>query len=229
MSILDDIPFVRRTRRNHAIEHAAVHILSARWPGLAMAGRSDSRGFWLYGDVDSAQVDSAVREAMDRLDAEPHLAIHPHCGTNLVVGGMMAGLTTLVAVNHLRQGRRQESAFETLPRLMLAGTVAGVASQPLGPLAQKHVTTLPRASDARLVSVERSERGKHVVHRITIEDKEDDGGDRADPNGFDGPADMADMADMDREMADAVAGAPPGFGKPPAASDPWAGVPDAEL
>ena len=86
MSILDDIPMLRRTRRNHAIEHAAVHVLTARWPGLSMAGRSDSRGFWLYGNVETSEVESAVREAMERLDREPHLAIHPHCGTNLVVG-----------------------------------------------------------------------------------------------------------------------------------------------
>ncbi len=173
MSLLEDIPFIRRTRRNHAIEHAAVHILSARDPGLSMAGRSDSRGFWLYGSVDPVEVESAVREAMARLDAEPHLAIHPHCGTNLVVGGMVTGLTTLLAINHLRQGGRKEHALETLPRLMLAGTLAGVASKPLGPMAQKHVTTLPRAADARLVSVVRSERGKHVVHRVQIEDRDD--------------------------------------------------------
>ena len=140
---------------------------------------------------------------------------------------MVAGLTTLAAVQNLRTGKRQESAFETLPRLMLAGTVAGLASSPLGPLAQKHVTTLARASDARLVSVERSERGKHVVHRVTIEDEEGDGGSGPRSNGFDGPSDMADMADMDHEMADATAEGTGGRSEPE--NDPWAGVPEAEL
>ena len=45
---------VRRTRQHHAIEHATLHLLAARFPGKSFAGYSDPGGFTVYGDVDAA-------------------------------------------------------------------------------------------------------------------------------------------------------------------------------
>jgi hypothetical protein len=169
VNLLDFPPF-RRTRRNHAIEHAAIHILTARFPKLGMAGRSDSGGFYLYGDVDTAAVRSATEEAIERLKLEPELAVHPFCGTNFVVGGMLAGLASLAAMSTVSEERRQRGMLELLPRLMIAGTLAGLASQQIGPLVQTHVTTLPDTDGVSITRIERQTPRGHVVHRVDIAD-----------------------------------------------------------
>src|SRR5450432_4134839 len=85
-----DLPLIRRTRRNHGLEHATIHILSQRVSNLKMAGRSTDSGFVLLGDAPTEQVEAAVREALRRMSAGEHgLAVHPNCGTNLVTTGLM--------------------------------------------------------------------------------------------------------------------------------------------
>lgn len=164
-----DLPPIRRTRRNHAIEHAAVHILAGRLPGRSMAGRSDAGGFFLFGDLPTGDVEQAVDEALRRLPAEPELAIHPNCGTNMVVGGLIAGVAATFAAATLPTNRRT-GGLALLPRMLLAGTFAAVASQPLGPLAQRRWTTLPDIASARVARITRHVRGRLTVHRITIEE-----------------------------------------------------------
>ena len=53
-------------RRNHALEHATIHLLSARHPHLSLVGRSDTAGFYLFGNVPTELVDEAVHEALSR-------------------------------------------------------------------------------------------------------------------------------------------------------------------
>ena len=61
---LVNIPWFSRVRRNHGLEHATLHILSKRFSGKSLAGHSDSKGFWLLGDVTTESVDAAVQEAL---------------------------------------------------------------------------------------------------------------------------------------------------------------------
>lgn len=168
MTLLD-LPPLRRTRRNHAIEHAAVHILSRRLPGRSMAGRSNARGFVLIGDLPIEMVREAVDEAIRRLPGEPELAIHPYCGTNMVVGGLVAGAAATLAAATLPLGRRG-GHLALLPRMLLAGTLASVFSQPLGPLAQRRWTTLPDVTGVRVAGIVPSTRGRLTLHRVTIAD-----------------------------------------------------------
>src|SRR5690606_14137353 len=79
-----DLPIVRRTRRNHGLEHATITLLSRRIKGLQMAGRSDENGFTLMGEAPTDQIEASVNEALRRMRAGEHnLAVHPNCGTNL--------------------------------------------------------------------------------------------------------------------------------------------------
>ena len=88
MSILDWGPF-SRVRRNHALEHATLQVLAEENPRLRMAGYSGPKSFWLVGEVDTDKVVDAARQALARMQGgERGLAIHPHCGTNLVTTGM---------------------------------------------------------------------------------------------------------------------------------------------
>ena len=169
MGVLDRGRFFR-TRRNHATEHATIHLLTPKYRGAALAGRADAKGFFLYGRVDTEDVRKAVQEAIGRLPAEPELAVHPRCGTNVVVTGLVAGLASLVAVASMPQERRRGSTFgETLPRLLVAGSLAAFAGAGLGPTVQERYTTSPDTRGVTIKEVRRMERGSTVIHRVLLE------------------------------------------------------------
>jgi len=155
----------KRVRQNHALEHATVTLLTRRAPALSVSARSNTRGFVIFADLDTTQVEDAAREALARLRAgESELAIHPNCGTNLAVGMSLALLGSLFALTALRPRTRVASA--------LASSVAGiVVARPLGEVVQRHVTTSPDLSDVRLGAV-RSRRlfGRRVVEVLTSTD-----------------------------------------------------------
>ncbi|MEM6527569.1 MAG: DUF6391 domain-containing protein [Chloroflexota bacterium] len=111
-------PYILRTRRNHALEHATIHILSARVRGLQMAGRSDASGFVLIGDVETNVVVQAVSDALNRLrGGQRNLAIHPNCGTNLVTTGYLTSLTALIVT---RGANERESFIYRFPLVVIA-------------------------------------------------------------------------------------------------------------
>ncbi len=169
MGVLD-LQIVRRVRRNHAVEHATIHILTPKYSHQALAGRADTNGFFLYGRVDTAHVAEAVDNALERLTGEPELAVHPRCGTNLVVSGLVAGLASLLAVASMPPDRRRgASAADVLPRLLLAGTAAALASASLGPMVQQRYTTLPDVEGVGVKEIRRIERGGAVIHRVILE------------------------------------------------------------
>ncbi|MCS7070256.1 MAG: DUF6391 domain-containing protein, partial [Anaerolinea sp.] len=73
---------IRRTRRNHGLEHATITVLARRVRGLQMAGRSDASGYYLIGNDPTPQIESADHVALHRLRSGEHgLAVHPNCGT----------------------------------------------------------------------------------------------------------------------------------------------------
>src|SRR5512145_2167377 len=108
MSVLN-LPLVRRTRRNHGLEHATIHVLSSRFHGLSMAGRSTPNGFYIFGNVSTEEVRSAVDEGLQRMrNGEPHLAVHPGCGTNYLTSGVFAGLATFATVAFSKRNRWEQ-------------------------------------------------------------------------------------------------------------------------
>jgi len=163
MNILET-PLIARIRRNHALEHATIHILTQRNPGRHLVGRTTAHGFYLYGEVETEEVATAVSEALARLRrGEHHLAVHPRCGTNLATTGVLAGLFSFVAMSG-----RSRSRWAKLPQILLAATMAVIAAQPLGMALQKHVTTLPQVEGVTIEEITRQQRGQVVVHRIDL-------------------------------------------------------------
>src|SRR5213082_1504750 len=128
----EDVLFGRRIRQNHALEHATITILSGYVPNLRISARSSSRGFIIFGDVDLGQLRRALDEALRRLQAgEAQLAIHPNCGTNLVVGiSLMTFGTLLGMASSQTRTRVTSTAVSSIAGLM--------AARPLGELVQKH-------------------------------------------------------------------------------------------
>ncbi len=141
-------------RRNHALEHATIAVLASKLGhDIRLVGRATFNGFYLYGEMDEAQVRDCAAEALARLrGGEGYLAISPMCGTNLAVAGLLAGLSSLIALGN-------RNRLQRTPNVLLASMLAVLAAQPLGGLAQKHLTTHPDLSDTELVSIRRGGRG----------------------------------------------------------------------
>lgn len=157
--------FSECVRRNHALEHATLHVLAREMPKLSLVGRSDWRGFTLYGDVKSELVEKAVQEAWERLGAgQAELSIHPRCGTNLAVTGVLAGLAVLVGLLGSRRAHWRRWPL-TLVGLAGALTLAG----PLGPAVQRRMTTNPDMVGVSIGCVRRQGHGRWTTHRVEIE------------------------------------------------------------
>jgi hypothetical protein len=157
-----NLPLVARVRRNHALEHATIHVLTEKHRSLSVVGRSTPSGFYLYGNLTTEMVIEAAQEALARLRAgEHHLAIHPKCGTNLVTAGSMAGLATFAVL-----GGSKKRRIDLLPSALLAATAALLLAQPIGPLLQARVTTLANLGDLTIKGVRREERRNLVVHFV---------------------------------------------------------------
>ena len=161
MNNILEAPYVGEPRRNHALEHASIHILSSRFPGLSLAGHSNPTGFFLIGDLPTEAVREAVTEALARLqNGEHNLAIHEGCGTNYVVTGGLAALFAYAGMSGTRNNRER---LERLPLVTALSIVAFLIARPLGPILQMRVTTQPDPGNLSLVDVYPVSKN---VHRI---------------------------------------------------------------
>lgn len=144
-------PFVSQTRRNHALEHATIHLLSARFPERPLAGHSNPTGFFLLGDVPTEHVREAATEALTRLqNGERGLAIHPGCGTNYVVSGGLAALFAFWGMSGTKNNRQR---WERMPMLVVLSSLAFIVGQRLGPALQNRITTEPDPGELAILDI----------------------------------------------------------------------------
>jgi hypothetical protein len=161
-----ELPIIHRTRRNHGLEHATLHMLAKRFPNTSMGGYSYPSGFWIAGDVPLEAVRDSVDEALSRLRAgERKLAIHPNCGTNFITTGTLAGIAG--AASLFGAGKRWQDKLGRLPLAASMATLVLVLSQPLGLSIQEHITTSGDPGSLEVVEIIKSQRGGMIVHRIT--------------------------------------------------------------
>src|SRR5260370_2207492 len=119
--IIEQMLLGPRVRQNHALEHATISLLTQRNPHSVLRGRSTANGFYVYGELNEADLRECAAEALQRLrNGEPDMAIHPRCGTNLAVAGMMAGLSSvLVGEIPPRRNRYSRAVLSSLVSLFL--------------------------------------------------------------------------------------------------------------
>ncbi len=135
-----------------------------------MVGRSDSGGFYLYGNVPTEAVDFAAHHALERLRLGEHqLAIHPNCGTSLLTSALFASAVAFSALMGIGQSRWRER-LSRLPLAILGTTMALIVAQPVGLAAQKHVTTLGDPGTMEIVSIQRLRGGANALHRLITRD-----------------------------------------------------------
>ncbi|MBI4496475.1 MAG: hypothetical protein HY689_01045 [Chloroflexi bacterium] len=155
---------IEATRRNHALEHAAVAVLLERGGfRRSIVGRSTPSGFYIYGRLSRPELESAVAEALRRLQrGEEEWAVSPFCGTNLAVAGTLAALSVLAVVGN-------RSRVAQLPNAIVAAVASLLAAQPLGRLAQKYVTTSPHLQGVRVTGITEYALGPLRYYRIDTE------------------------------------------------------------
>ena len=149
---------IGRIRRNHGLEHATVALMLAHQGPMRIVGRSDHGGFYIYANIDTERLRSYAEEALVRLQrGEDHLAVSPMCGTNIAVAGVLAGVSSYLAL------KRANGHADGITRAVLASLLSVVASQPLGRLVQKYATTSPELAGVRIRSVDRLSDRIHKV------------------------------------------------------------------
>jgi hypothetical protein len=159
--MLLNLPLILETRRNHALEHATLHILAHKYQNQSMAGHSNPTGFYLLGDLQLEDITTAAMEAMDRLKAgESGLAVHPGCGTNLVATALLPATFAWTPLMRVRSTRWR---LLLIP-LALAFAVFGyLLSKPLGPWLQKYITTEADLGNMQIVEIVFVRKGVHRV------------------------------------------------------------------
>lgn len=159
-----DMPFVLNTRRNHALEHATLHVLATKYPHKPMAGHSNPTGFFILGSLPTEDVRWAVSQAEARLRAgESQLAIHPGCGTNLATSALVAAAFAWFA---MRGGRSTFGKLMRLPFAITFAFVGAVVSRPLGPMLQEKVTTDANLGSLHVLDISPAMSGRMQAHRV---------------------------------------------------------------
>jgi hypothetical protein len=155
-----DLPYILETRRNHALEHATLHMLVRTYTGN-MAGHSNPTGFFLFGNFSTLAVWEAATEALERLrKGESGLAIHAGCGTNMATTTLLAG-TFAWAV--LRFAKSSLTRLLLLPIALIFAVMGVLIARPLGPILQQRITTEGDMGNMQIIDIIPVRKG---VHRI---------------------------------------------------------------
>ena len=136
-------------RKNHAMEHATVTLLSKMLPHVSFSGYSFVKGFWILGKAELQDVQKASEMALARMrNGEQNLAIHPGCGTNIAVTGLCTALAAMLTTH-----ADDDSPWDRFSAFTTAGLIGAFAGRPLGPKVQKYITTDPDVKDLSIVSI----------------------------------------------------------------------------
>ena len=155
-----DLPFILETRRNHALEHATLHMLAHSYKG-SMAGHSNPTGFFLLGNFSTPDVWVCATEALERLrEGESGLAIHAGCGTNMATTALLAGT---LSWSVLRGAKSTLMKILLLPIAVAMAVVGVLLARPLGPWLQKYVTTEANMGHMQIVDIIPIRKGVHRV------------------------------------------------------------------
>jgi hypothetical protein len=156
-----DLPLILETRRNHAVEHATLHILARKFKNQSMGGHSNPTGFFLMGNFTKEDIQEAADEAMGRLrSGESGLAIHEGCGTNIATSTLLPATLAFVP---MRSARSNFWRILLIPFAISLAVAGYFLSKPLGPWLQKNVTTEAELGSLRIVDIILVRKGLHRV------------------------------------------------------------------
>lgn len=152
-----DLGLIKRVRRNHALEHATVHVLAERVKELSAGGMASLSGFRLITNATAEEVEAAAHEALRRLRAgEAKLAVHPNCGTSYLTKAAMSGGAAMLG--SMGMNNKRPNYLERLPLVTILAFVGLIAAEPIGLQLQEHFTTCGDPGDLQITSVSSTER-----------------------------------------------------------------------
>ncbi len=139
----------KRTRRTHSCEHATVNVLEEWYgPQPQVGGAATPQGFYIWG-AHGFPPEALLRAAQSGIarmkSGEAGLALHPRCGTSLVVARFVFALVFLFSLI--------VTGYLTLMGLLIAFLSAWLLGRPLGLLAQKYFTTSPHVDRLHIAEV----------------------------------------------------------------------------
>ena len=154
------LPLILETRRNHALEHATLHVMAQTHP-ISMAGHSNPTGFFILADISTEDLAAAATEAWTRLNAgERDLAIHPGCGTNLAT---TVGLASTFAWLPLRGRKSTLTRLALVPFALFFAALGFALARHLGPALQQHITTEADLGEMKITEIRFIRKGVHRV------------------------------------------------------------------
>ena len=123
-------------RRNHAIEHATVSILTEQKIKSAVIGFAIPSGFIIYSKSNKDEILSAANHGLKLMKSGiSEISISQFCGTNLVVAALLTGVSTLLLGKIL--GKKSKNILNITNGFLLSALL----SKPIGRIVQKYVTT----------------------------------------------------------------------------------------
>ena len=123
-------------RRNHAIEHATVSILTEQKIKSAVIGFAIPSGFIIYSKSNKDEILSAANHGLKLMKSGvSEISISQFCGTNLVVAALLTGASTILLGKIL--GKKSKNILNITNGFLLSALL----SKPIGRIVQKYVTT----------------------------------------------------------------------------------------
>ncbi|MBR6091176.1 MAG: hypothetical protein IKP86_14655 [Anaerolineaceae bacterium] len=151
LSTIAPLRTLSHIRKNHAMEHATIHLLTEYMPNVSFSGYSLWKGYWILGKAELQGVQKAAEMALARLkNGERKLAVHPGCGTNLAVTGLC---TAAAAMLTTMLDSEDDSKISRFSAFTAAGIMGATLGRPLGPKIQQNLTTDANVKDLSIVSI----------------------------------------------------------------------------
>ena len=164
---LSAIPPIAQMRKNHALEHTTINLLESAAPEKGFSGWSIHNGFWILGHCDIQTIQETVDLALAKLrNGQKQLAIHPSCGTNLMMSGLLTAIGALVT---LRGTKKESERISRLSSLVLVSGAMLQLSKPLGPWVQANITVDPDMTGISVIGIDTGEIGSVPCYFVRTE------------------------------------------------------------
>ena len=137
--------FNKKVRRNHALEHATIGVLEKVTGYTQFQGMAYENGFTVSGAVRPELILSSAREALGELQRGNHdLAIHPKCGTTIIVVNTFSSIifiAFLIVIGNL--------TFLSVILALLLGHLVGPTDREIGPEVYNYLSRPGKPGDSR--------------------------------------------------------------------------------
>ena len=151
-------------RRNHAIEHATVSILTEQISKSAVVGFAVPSGFIIYSKSGKDEILSAANNGLNLMKSgDSEISISQFCGTNLVVAALLTGVSTIIL------GKICGKKSKNILNIANGFVLSALLSKPIGRIVQKYVTTDSSVQNIQIKNGRSLKIGSFYIHFISTD------------------------------------------------------------